>query len=70
MVKETILLPGALVWVPRKAISIYSRPGHALSKGLWDVGIITKSDEDGNLEVLVNGCKEFIHTNFIRPLGN
>ena len=70
MVKETILIPGALVWVPTKAISIYSRPGHELSKGLWDIGIITKTDEDGNLEVLVNGTKEYIHTNFIRPLGN
>jgi len=60
-----------LVWVPRKAIALWSRPGSKFTEDLWDIGIIIEQDIDGNAKVLVNGKLEYMHVNHIRPVvGN
>ena len=60
-----------LVWVPKKAIALWSRPGSKYTEGLWDIGIIIDKDADGNAKVLVNGKLEYIHVNHVRPVvGN
>lgn len=57
-----------LVWVPKKAIALWSRPGTKFTEDLWDIGIIIEKDDDGNAKVLVNGRLEYMHTNHIRPV--
>ena len=55
-----------LVWVPRQAIAIFSRPGQKLTRDLWDVGLLIDADRNGNAKVLVDGRIEYIHVNFIK----
>lgn len=55
-----------LVWVPRIAIALWSRPGTEFTEGLWNTGIIVEAYEDGNIKVLVDGKLELSHKNFIR----
>jgi len=60
--------PGDIVWVPKVAIAIWSRPGSKLTEGLWNIGIIMDMDKDGNTKIYVDGEYEYLHTNFIRPM--
>ena len=64
MCEENIFMPGTLVWVPKIALALYSRPGRKDTKELWDIGIIMSIDNDGNIEVLVDGNREQSHTNW------
>ena len=59
-------MPGKLVWVPREALALYSKPGRKDTQKLWNVGIIIYKDKDGNTEVYVNGQFESTHTNFLK----
>lgn len=58
-----------LVWVPKKAIALWSRPGTKLTHGLWNIGIIIDADINGNAKVLVDGKVEYLHINFIRSMA-
>ena len=59
---------GDIVWVPKVAIAIWSRPGSKLTEGLWNIGIIMDIDKEGNTKIYVDGEYEYLHTNFIRPM--
>ena len=61
--------PGDIVWVPKIAVALWSRPGSDLTEGLWNIGIIMDMDNDGNARVYVDGKYELTHSNFIRPMG-
>lgn len=69
MCEKNIYMPGSLVWVPKIALALYSSPGRADTSDLWGVGLITSIDENGNIEVYVDGEREESHTNFVRPMA-
>ena len=69
MYKKIQFAKADLVWVPKTALSLYSTPGREDTKKMWNVGIIIKSDKDGNVEVYVNGELEASHHNFLKPMG-
>tara|TARA_X000000950_G_C13691818_1_gene568404 strand:+ start:330 stop:611 length:282 start_codon:yes stop_codon:yes gene_type:complete len=60
--------PGDIVWVPKIAVALWSRPGSDLTEGLWNIGIIMDMDNEGNTKIYVDGEYEYLHTNFIRPM--
>lgn len=58
-----------LVWVPKIALALWSKPGTKFTENLWSTGIIIDIDNDGNVKVLVDGKLEISHTNFIRAMA-
>ena len=59
---------GDIVWVPKVAVALWSKPGQKLTEDLWNIGIIMDVDKDGNTKIYVDGEYEYLHTNFIRPM--